>query len=196
MTWSFGRDLKLRIFHALALIVLGCSPPLAHAADAFYFFGDSLTAEGSVQTAPVMWPSVLQADTSVFQGANFAVGGSTTSAYLGQVNSFLNSGDKITPNTVAAIWIGTNNVQIGVLQGQPVGYIAQNAFGNIVAGIQELVNAGVKNFILLGVYDQSLANLLGPANATSFTVRTEAADAAQLLNGQLATLKVQGATIQ
>jgi len=182
----------LRIFRTLAPIVLACLPSLAHAADAYYFFGDSLTAEGTFQSAPIMWPSVLQADTSVFQGADFAVSGSTTAAYLAQVNSFLTSGDKVTSNTVAAIWIETNNITIGSAQNQPAQLIVQNALSNIVTGIQELVSTGVKNFIVLGVYDLSLTNALG----TNVPARTEAAVAAQLLNGQLATLKVQGANIQ
>jgi lysophospholipase L1-like esterase len=173
------------------------SPTLANAADSYYFFGDSLTAEGAGgQTAPVMWPAVLQMNTSVFQGADFAVGGATTSGYLGQVNLFLNSGDSITPNSVAAIWIGTNNVQIGANQNQPVQPLVQNTIGNIRTGIQEMVNAGVSNFIILGVYDLSLANSLGPANASSWAVRSVAAAASQQFNAQLAALAVPGAHIQ
>ncbi len=172
-----------------------CLPVSAHAADAYYFFGDSLTAQGPSQTAPVMWSQVLEADTGT-PGADFAVGGATTTGYLSQVSSFLNSGDKITSNSVAAIWIGTNNIQIGAAQGQGAQAIVQSSLANIRTGIQEMVNAGVKNFVVLGVFDVSLANSLGPMSAASLAMRSDAAAASQMLNAQLAALAVPGANIK
>ncbi len=192
---------------AALLSALLPAPARALDADSIIFFGDSLTDEGrNGRTAPVLWAEVLRADTSITAGANYAIGGATTSnqpsatfgdsSYLGQVNSFIASGTPVTANEAAGIWIGTNNVQIGAARGVAPATIASGASADVRTGITQLVGAGVHQVALLGVYDLSLTNAFIPAGVNTLAVRDAAAAASQLYNAQLAALSVPGASIQ
>ncbi len=193
----------------VAVAALLSIAPAARAldADSITFFGDSLTDEGrNGRTAPVLWSQVFRTDTSITAGANYAIGGATTSnqpsatfgdsSYLGQVNSFIASGTPASLNAAAGIWIGTNNVQIGAARGVAATTIAAGASSDVRTGIAQLAGVGVRQVVLLGVYDLSLTNAFVAAGVNTLAVRGTAAAASQLYNAQLAALSVPGTSIQ
>ena len=204
MHTAFRRTISIAALLSAALLL---APAHALDADSIIFFGDSLTDTGrNGRTAPVIWTEILRTDTSITAGADYAIGGATTSnqpsaafgdsSYLGQVKGFIASGTPVTANEAAEIWIGTNNIQIGAAHGVAPTTIASRASADVRAGIAQLAEAGVHRIVLLGVYDLSLTNAFILAGVDTLAVRDAAAAASQLYNAQLAALSVPGTSIQ
>ncbi len=191
----------------LALLGIACWTAAARADDvsSLFFFGDSLTDQGrNGFSAPVLWSGVLRGDLGVTSGANYAIGGATSgnqasavfgnSGYLGQVNTFLTSGAAVPPGTEAGVWIGTNDISIGTVQGLTPAQVASATTGNVLTGLGSLAGAGIHQVVLLGVYDLSLTNAYDP-KVDAPAVRSRAAAASSLYNSQLAAARVPGVTI-
>jgi outer membrane lipase/esterase len=178
-----------------AALMLALAPLAVEARTAAYssvvFFGDSLTDSGNAAilspgaVPPVIypngqftngdvWATQLGATAALLGGTNFAVGGAratgagSSPGFDEQIDLALPFRAAYGPRPLAAVWIGSNDLRDAFAAPDPfaaIPVVIAAAVDAIGMGIDRLVEADMRNFVVLGVPDLSLLpGIVGTAN--------------------------------
>lgn len=118
-----------------------------------FFFGDSLTDDGShgvrYTTVPgKIWAQIVDPD-----GLNYAVGGATIDGVTGQVDDFLAEHDEIGPDQLVTVFTGTNDV----LSGDDTATVTATE----VDLINRLLDAGAQKLLVFTLFDLAATPAFG-----------------------------------
>lgn len=194
----------------------------------FYAFGDSLTdccvsgrtTNGKAPNWADQVPGLIGANYNPILRNNLSIGGAQSgqdnatpglqaafgapTGFLPQVSRFAAEGIAITPQDIAGIWIGTNDIWTSALGTsspaflQPIGTrpdvatLSNYITGNVRAGVNGLVASGLRNIILVSPYDLSLSGVYGVFGVADATTLKLASAYSVAFRNQLATLYTPG----
>lgn len=179
-----------KIILLFLMLILNCLAQMSYAElptfPKYYFFGDSLTDTGNYTelkpapcvrvNAPVtnltggnrpgtIWASVMQqgfnATPSSKGGNDWATAGSETDAVVQQVNNYLQHQPQADPNALYVFWVGANDVIEKIYEHlQTRDSTIQTGMTNIGNSINQLYQAGARNFLVIALPDISITPLV------------------------------------